>query len=162
MARRATIYLGLDPGLAKTGYVICSHAKNGTVQFEACGVIKTTAKQPLRERYDQIKSEIEILCGEHHVDLVICEAYEVRPYQGARRASVSMSKLINEVSEAVFNCRLPFLLSSPDIRKEVKADDIPDSVKETVLNLPKYQREHILDAYVHVMYQVKRRARNGR
>lgn len=161
MTQTTITYLGLDPGLAKTGYVVCTNPKNGTIRLEACGMIKTKPKVPLRERYDDIRNQIDAVIDEYQVNKVICEAYEVRTYQGARKSSVAMSKLINEISEQVYMTGRLFLLSSPDIRKYVKSEEIPEDVKAKILELPKYQREHVLDAYVHVMYQIRRNG-NGR
>lgn len=163
MARRAEVFMGIDPGLSKTGIVICRKDRNGKIRLEQEFFISTDSKLPLPTRYEHIRMFIRDVIKEYGVTRVICEAYEVRTYQvGPRKSGVAMSKLINEISAEVYNLSLPFLLSSPDVRKYVSEADISDYVKGLVLKLPKYKREHILDAYAHIVFnEEKGRGRGG-
>lgn len=162
MSRPREVYLGIDPGLSKTGYVVAVKGRQGVLTILTANVIKTSPKDTLKERYLHIRSELKGICETYHVTKIVCEAYEVRTYQNAMKSSVAMSKLINEISAEIYDLSIPFLLSSPDIRKNVRPEEIPTAVKEMLLTLPKYKREHILDAYVHLLYQLNRRASNGK
>ena len=52
------IILGLDPGLADTGYGLMA-VENNQLQVLAYGSIKTSKKLPLAERLEQLEKELE-------------------------------------------------------------------------------------------------------
>jgi len=61
--RDEQLVLGIDPGTAATGYGVVLRASRGSVTLVECGVIRTSAKEPLairiREIYDAIVALIE-------------------------------------------------------------------------------------------------------
>lgn len=65
------IILGLDPGIARTGYgVIDTQQKNAYVR---CGLLTTPSDFPLEERLALLASDLEILIHETHPDSAVVE-----------------------------------------------------------------------------------------
>src|SRR3989344_6599502 len=72
MASKKTIIVGLDPGLADTGYGII--AKEGSrLSFIAAGSIRTAAGQDFPRRLEQIYEEMDALLQRYQPDLVAIE-----------------------------------------------------------------------------------------
>lgn len=67
------IVLGLDPGLATTGYGVVSELSSGELSLIACGVISTPASDPLPERLLTIDRELNALIQKHRPDVVAIE-----------------------------------------------------------------------------------------
>lgn len=67
------IVLGLDPGLATTGYGVVHELPSGELVLIACGIISTPASEPLPERLLTIDRELNALIQEHHPDVVAIE-----------------------------------------------------------------------------------------
>jgi RNase H-fold protein (predicted Holliday junction resolvase) len=155
MARRSKVYLGIDPGTANTGFAVCIRNKKNEIVPLRLEYMSTKSDLPLRERYDRIRKRIRELIGEYGVCAVICEAYEVRGYGGHQNSGVSMSKLINEISEEVFECGVLFKLSSPSVKKQYKRTNLPQSVVAELDKRPKTHKEHLTDAYIHVFHHIK-------
>jgi crossover junction endodeoxyribonuclease RuvC len=65
--------LGLDPGLAITGYGLVSESPSGELALVAYGAITTPAGQPLPERLLSIDRQLDALLEEHHPDVVAVE-----------------------------------------------------------------------------------------
>ena len=63
MSSDDVLVLGIDPGTAATGYGVVARRDGGSVTLVECGVIRTSAKEPLpirvREIYDGIVALIE-------------------------------------------------------------------------------------------------------
>ena len=69
---RSTI-LGIDPGIADTGYgVICIDSKN-KINCLTYGSIKTSAHTPLAERLETLNQELDIIIKEHQPGLIAVE-----------------------------------------------------------------------------------------
>ena len=60
IGRQKKIILGIDPGLADTGYGIISEEK-GKITLLTCGSIKTPARVPLTKRLEIIAREKKII-----------------------------------------------------------------------------------------------------
>jgi crossover junction endodeoxyribonuclease RuvC len=67
------LVLGLDPGLAITGYGLVAEGRSGDLSLIDYGVIVTPAKQPLPERLLQIDRELGALLERHAPDVVAVE-----------------------------------------------------------------------------------------
>jgi crossover junction endodeoxyribonuclease RuvC len=67
------LVLGLDPGLATTGYGLVTQSDAGDLELIDYGVILTPAGQPLPERLLQIDRELEALIQKHEPDIVAIE-----------------------------------------------------------------------------------------
>lgn len=63
MTSDGVVVLGIDPGTAATGYGVVTRGDRGAVTLVECGVIRTSAKEPLatriREIYDAVVALIE-------------------------------------------------------------------------------------------------------
>ncbi len=67
------LVLGLDPGLAITGYGLVRESAQGTLSLIAYGAITTPAKQTLPERLLSIEQQLEGLLAQHRPDAVAIE-----------------------------------------------------------------------------------------
>ncbi len=61
------LVLGVDPGLATTGYGLVREVAGG-LQAVAYGVVRTPAERPLAERLQQLYRELTALIQQHHPD----------------------------------------------------------------------------------------------
>jgi crossover junction endodeoxyribonuclease RuvC len=61
------LVLGIDPGLATTGYGLVREA-GGQLEAVAYGVVRTPAKRPLVERLQQLYRELSALAQQHRPD----------------------------------------------------------------------------------------------
>lgn len=68
-----TLVLGIDPGTAITGYGVVSRARGGAVSLVECGVIRTSAREPLPRRIREIFEEIDGLLERHRPTAVSVE-----------------------------------------------------------------------------------------
>jgi len=65
------IILGLDPGLARTGFGLVSLTNQPT--YIACGIISTPADQPLADRLSQLGRDLTKLITQHQPDRAVVE-----------------------------------------------------------------------------------------
>ena len=72
MVRGERTVLGIDPGLATTGFGVLTVAP-GTISAQAFGVIRTPAHRPDTERLVSIQRELEALISRYRPDLVAVE-----------------------------------------------------------------------------------------
>lgn len=66
------IILGIDPGLASTGYGVVEK-REGLLRPLGFGGIVTSSREPLSSRLDKIYSEVRELIESYHPDLVVLE-----------------------------------------------------------------------------------------
>ncbi len=71
---RPSLVLGVDPGTAVTGYGIVSADSRGWHTLVECGVIRTSAKEPLPQRLVDIYDGIAELIARHRPDRVAVES----------------------------------------------------------------------------------------
>jgi crossover junction endodeoxyribonuclease RuvC len=67
------LVLGLDPGLAITGYGLVDESSRGETGLVAYGAITTAAEDPLPERLLSIQGQLDRLLAEHEPDVVAVE-----------------------------------------------------------------------------------------
>lgn len=65
MTPPGVLVLGVDPGTAATGFGVVRRAPTGRVTLVECGVVRTSAKQPLAVRIREIYDAIEKLIDRH-------------------------------------------------------------------------------------------------
>jgi crossover junction endodeoxyribonuclease RuvC len=65
--------LGIDPGTAATGYGVVSGEPFGSLSLIECGVIRTTAHDPLPVRLRELYEDVSALIARHHPDCVSVE-----------------------------------------------------------------------------------------
>lgn len=66
--------LGIDPGLANTGWAVISRKKSGGFQHLASGVIRTESSACEAVRYATIYNAVNALIGEHTPDVLSIES----------------------------------------------------------------------------------------
>ncbi|MFA4941756.1 MAG: crossover junction endodeoxyribonuclease RuvC [Patescibacteria group bacterium] len=67
------IILGIDPGLADTGYGVIEREKNGKLTCLEYGTIKTPAKENLDARLEMINSKLDKIIKKHKPGLIAVE-----------------------------------------------------------------------------------------
>ena len=67
------IILGIDPGLATTGFGLISGERNQDKKFLACGHIKTLKSTPLAERLFQIENDFIEIVKRYKPDVIAIE-----------------------------------------------------------------------------------------
>ena len=154
---RGKIVMAIDPGTLHTGVciVLVTASKNPKFDIQHLEVITTKSNQTTKERFDKITKRLQSLIEEFEVTEVICEAFEVRTWQQPRSKSTVMSKLINAISQAVFEKRIPFMLSSPDIKRSAKLKELEDSMKAQIYEKKTPYFTHAQDAIRHALYHIK-------
>ena len=60
------IVLGIDPGTAATGYGVVTGEPFGSLSLIECGVIRTTARDPLPVRLRELYDDVRALIARHH------------------------------------------------------------------------------------------------
>jgi crossover junction endodeoxyribonuclease RuvC len=65
--------LGIDPGTAATGFGVVARRSGGSVSLVECGVIRTSAGEPLARRIREIYLEVEALIERHRPFAVAVE-----------------------------------------------------------------------------------------
>lgn len=155
MPRHAVVYIGIDPGLANTGITIVKRDKSNRIKMVHAERFVT--KKADKDRVGMIRTRLRELSAQYGVNRAICETFEVRTWEGAKNYSVAMCKLVNAISEEFYQLQIPFLLSSPNNKRGIHLDDLPEAVRDEIMSRPKTHREHIEDAFIHVWYQVMKR-----
>ena len=67
------LVLGIDPGLALTGYGLLYETETGDLELVDCGVIKTAAGEPNADRLLAIDRQLNALLQKHAPDVVAVE-----------------------------------------------------------------------------------------
>ncbi len=67
------IILGIDPGLADTGYGVIKKNNNGKLICQEYGVVKTSAGEELGERLETINKKLDKIIKKHKPGLIAVE-----------------------------------------------------------------------------------------
>jgi crossover junction endodeoxyribonuclease RuvC len=67
------IVLGIDPGTAATGYGVVSGEPFGSLSLIECGVIRTTARDPLPLRLRELYDDVRALIARHRPEAMSVE-----------------------------------------------------------------------------------------
>ncbi len=67
------LILGIDPGLATSGYAVLRITGRRSFQLQDSGAIRTSSDEPITERLREINSSVEKLIGEHDPGTVAVE-----------------------------------------------------------------------------------------
>ncbi|MFH1427924.1 MAG: crossover junction endodeoxyribonuclease RuvC [Patescibacteria group bacterium] len=70
---RSSIILGIDPGIADTGYGVISKGKDSNLACLNYGIIKTSAKMEMTRRLELIKQELNIIIKKYKPNLMAVE-----------------------------------------------------------------------------------------
>ncbi|MEQ8855488.1 crossover junction endodeoxyribonuclease RuvC [Gimesia sp.] len=74
----ATRYLGIDPGLNRTGYALLEQSARGPVLCEG-GIIRSNQEMNLAARVHEIASGIREVIAEYHPDVMVIEQVFTTP-----------------------------------------------------------------------------------
>lgn len=143
------IILGIDPGLASTGFGAIQCGKTAS-SLLSCGYIKTSPRHHISHRLFQIHSDVNHLIRSLHPDLIAIEnVFSVVKYP---KAGILLGGVLGIIYLSVFQNDLSMMEITP---REVKnslagyggADK--DQMKRTVkklLNIPDLKSFHASDA----------------
>ena len=112
-----TTILGIDPGTAVTGYGVVSRRGDGAVSLVECGVIRTSAGEPLPKRIREIYEGIVAIMDRHHPHVVAVEdVFQGKNVRSAltlghARGAILLAASLGEVRIAEY--------TAPEIKKAV-------------------------------------------
>ena len=102
-----TTVLGVDPGTAITGYGVVGQDAGRRVRLLECGVIRTSAGQPLPRRLKEILLELRAIMDRFEPDVVAVEdvfqlrASKARVNSHSHRSDAARSEVRNQPCRAV-------------------------------------------------------------
>ncbi len=103
-------YLGLDPGLRRTGYAIIERTRGGPVLREG-GVIQTSPQLPLHQRLFEISTGLREVIAETHPESAAVE--QVFSHVRNVRSSLILAHVRGILLLAVAEAGIPLLQYSP-------------------------------------------------
>lgn len=109
-SRRVSV-MGVDPGLARTGWAVVSGESFQRLSFDAGGTIRTLPGHPLHERIGSICDEIEAEILAHGISALAVEDHFSR--KNAPGVGHLLGPVIGAIALLAFRNRLSFLLIPP-------------------------------------------------
>lgn len=109
--------LGIDPGTAVTGYGVVTRRPDGRVQLVECGVIRTSAGQPLNRRIRDVYEGIVALLDRHRPHSAVVEdVFQGKNVRSAltlghARGAILLAISLREVTLAEY--------TAPEVKKAV-------------------------------------------
>jgi crossover junction endodeoxyribonuclease RuvC len=103
------VVLGIDPGLAKTGWGVIK-AQGGKYSTIGFGVVKTTVNQPLENRIHTIANSIGDLAKEYNVEAVSMEDIF---FAKNVSSAITVAKVIGAIIQQLSLQQLPVKLFTP-------------------------------------------------
>jgi crossover junction endodeoxyribonuclease RuvC len=103
--------LGIDPGLAATGYAVLSGTSLETVRILAQGTIRTSPKTPVEGRIGEIHDRLEQIAKTHQANALVIEDHFNR--KNAPGAGLMLGPVIGVVALLSYRMKLPFATISP-------------------------------------------------
>jgi crossover junction endodeoxyribonuclease RuvC len=106
--------LGIDPGLASTGYAVLRREGSRTIAVE-WGVVRTDPATAHPERLVQIHARVTEILGIHPVDAAAIESWFVHPVS---RAAMGMAESRGAIQVAIASAGIPIVEYSPNTIKQ--------------------------------------------
>jgi len=110
-APRASIVLGIDPGLTRCGYAVLRVSGNTEVSMSALGVLSTSPEKDLPNRLAEIAREIEELLDEYQPSAVAVERIF---FQSNVRTAMSVGQVSGLVLSAAARRNIELVQYSPN------------------------------------------------
>jgi crossover junction endodeoxyribonuclease RuvC len=108
---RSFTVLGVDPGLAATGYAVLAGTSLETVRVLAQGTIRTSPKAPVEGRIGEIHDRLEEIAKNHLPNALVIEDHFNR--KNAPGAGLMLGPVIGVVILLSHRMHLPFATISP-------------------------------------------------
>ena len=111
------LVVGIDPGTAVTGFGVVARAPGGAVELVECGVIRTSAGQPLARRIREVFEGVSALLARHRPHAVAVEDV----YQGKNaRSALTLGHARGAILLAVSLRELPLAeYTASEVKKAV-------------------------------------------
>jgi crossover junction endodeoxyribonuclease RuvC len=106
--------LGIDPGLASTGYAVVEGAPS-RLSVRAVGTVRTTPRTPHPERLRAIHDIVAGLVRDHPVDSAVVEAWFVHPVS---RSAMAMAEARGAIMVALAGAGLDVVEYAPNTIKQ--------------------------------------------
>jgi crossover junction endodeoxyribonuclease RuvC len=106
--------LGIDPGLASTGYAVLER-RNGRVRAVAWGVVQTSPRDPHPERLLTIHDRVAELIATHAITGAAIESWFIHPVS---KAAMGMAECRGAVQVAIAEAGIPIVEYSPNTIKQ--------------------------------------------
>ncbi len=103
-------YLGIDPGLNRTGYAVLEKTANGPVLLEG-GIIQSTSKSTLHERVHEIGTGVREVLNELKPDAVAIE--QVFTHKQNFRSALVLAQARGAILMCVVDAGIPLVDYSP-------------------------------------------------
>lgn len=159
------IILGLDPGLANTGFgaISCTRSSSSLLK---CGHIKTSPKEHISTRLFQIHSDINHLIRTLHPELVAIEnVFSLVRYP---KAGILLGGVLGIIYLSVFQNNVPMIeITAKEVKNSLVGHGGADKrqVKETIkdlLNLSDLKSFHASDALAVALTAFYRKGGGGK
>jgi len=108
------VILGIDPGLASTGYAVVERA-GGRLRPAEWGVIRTAASDPHPDRLLAIHARVTQLLATYVIEAAAIESWFVHPVS---RAAMGMAESRGAILVAIASARIPVVEYSPNTIKQ--------------------------------------------
>lgn len=109
-----TCVLGVDPGLASTGYAVLEGTP-GRLRVRAVGTVRTSPRRPHPERLRTIHDTIVALAADHPIDSAVVEAWFVHPVS---RSAMAMAEARGAILVAMAGADLAVTEYTPNTIKQ--------------------------------------------
>ncbi|MEQ8833182.1 MAG: crossover junction endodeoxyribonuclease RuvC [Miltoncostaeaceae bacterium] len=106
--------LGVDPGLASTGYAVVAGTPSRLRVLEA-GTVRTSPRTPHAERLRALHDTIAVLTGGHAIDSAVVESWFVHPVS---RAAMGMAEARGAIMVALASAGLEVVEYAPNTIKQ--------------------------------------------
>jgi crossover junction endodeoxyribonuclease RuvC len=108
------VILGIDPGLASTGYAVVERV-SGRVRPVEWGVIRTMPADPHPERLLAIYTRVTALLETHQIEAAAIESWFVHPVS---KAAMGMAESRGAIQVAIAQARIIIVEYSPNTIKQ--------------------------------------------
>lgn len=113
----STVILGVDPGTGVTGYGVVARGRDGTVSLLECGVVRTSADDPLPDRIREIHEGIrEVIRRYRPTAMCVEDVYQGRNARtaltlGHSRGAILLAGSLSDLPVSEY--------TAPEIKKAV-------------------------------------------
>jgi crossover junction endodeoxyribonuclease RuvC len=106
--------LGVDPGLASTGYAVLAGSAS-RMRVLALGTVRTSPRRPHAERLRAIHDEVAALAGGHRVEAAAVESWFVHPIS---RSAMAMAEARGAIMVALAGAGVEVVEYAPNTIKQ--------------------------------------------
>lgn len=110
MSTRPVLFLGVDPGLNRTGYALLERTSDGPRLREG-GIVRSTAKRPLAERLCEIGEGLAEVVAQYHPEVLAIE--QVFSHAKFPKTAILMAHARGVILHAAASANVPVVHYTP-------------------------------------------------